>query len=62
MATDIWNSADGTAWSLISDSSEFSPRAFHSSMVFHNRMWIIAGMTGYSSLANDVWRSGAFGK
>jgi hypothetical protein len=62
MAKDIWNSADGATWIQAEDSIHFAPRAFHSSVVFKNRMWVIAGKTGNTTLANDVWRTGAFAK
>jgi hypothetical protein len=59
MATDVWNSNDGTSWTQVSDSPGVAPRAFHSGLVSGNRMWVIAGMTGPSTLSNGVWRSGA---
>lgn len=62
MSEDMWNSEDGISWTQVKGLNEFAPRAFHSGLVFQNRICIIAGMTGFSSLANDVWRSGKFNK
>jgi hypothetical protein len=58
LASDIWSSKDGHNWVNTGDDDSITPRAFHSSMVFRNRIWVIAGMNGYNSCANDVWRSG----
>ncbi len=56
---ELWNSADGITWTPLSAAIPgFPDRVFHSSVVFKNRLWVIAGQTRGNGCANDVWRSG----
>jgi hypothetical protein len=52
---DVWYSADGTYWTQMTASANFSARFSQSGLVFNNAMWIIAGLNG--SYLNDVWYS-----
>lgn len=57
---DVWSSDDGKRWQLVTASAPWSPRAFHSAVVFRDRMWIISGgnwQAGDVDLKNDVWSS-----
>jgi hypothetical protein len=51
---DVWSSSDGVTWTQVIASAAFSPRAFHSAVVYNNRIWITGGFDGVNNLA-DVW-------
>lgn len=53
---DIWTSEDGTTWTQQTDDAAFGVRTGHSSTVFDNELWIIAGDVG-SSTSDDAWSS-----
>lgn len=57
LATDIWFSEDGTNWIQFVEEAPFSTRANHSTAVFDNGIYIIAGRdsTNPFSVANDIW-------
>jgi hypothetical protein len=42
---DVWSSADGREWTLISDRVPWSPRALHYTVVHDGRIWVIGGQT-----------------
>jgi hypothetical protein len=48
---DVWYSTDGVNWAQVTDSAEWSARAYHTSVVFDNKIWVIGG--SYP----DVWFS-----
>ncbi len=50
---DIWNSADGTRWTRVTEHAPFSPRGGHTCTVFNNRLWIIGGI----EKSGDAWSS-----
>ncbi len=54
---DVWYSADGVTWTQATANAGFSPRSSHSSVVFDNKMWVIAGQGSWSALKNDIWFS-----
>lgn len=61
---EIWRSADGLNWRLVTPStSVFSPRDGHAVAVFNNRLWVIGGWDntfatgGTETRLNDVWSS-----
>ena len=53
---DVYSSADGINFSLVTDTPAFTPRTGHAMTVFNNALWIIGGYDG--SYKNDVWYSG----
>ena len=53
---DVWYSADGATWTLATAAAPFSPRAFHSSVVFGGAIWVMGGTDGVSPL-KDAWYS-----
>jgi leucine-zipper-like transcriptional regulator 1 len=53
---DVWYSSDGTNWTCAVASGAFPARANQTSVVFNNKMWVIAGYNGSNTL-NDVWYS-----
>ena len=59
---DVWSSSDGVNWTQATAAAAFSPRAFHTSVVFNNKMWVIGGSyddpeTSEFTNINDVWSS-----
>jgi prepilin-type N-terminal cleavage/methylation domain-containing protein len=57
LRNDVW-SYNGTNWTLVkphnaTDSNMWSPRRYHSSLVYDNKMWIM----GSDARTNDVWYS-----
>ncbi len=59
---DVWNSTDGENWNKVSPDfpikalPQFPPRSYHASIVFDDKMWVIAGNEG-GTKTNDVWYS-----
>ncbi len=53
---DVWYSTDGINWIQAADSAEWSARSEHTSVIFNNKMWVIAGQFG-STYNRDVWYS-----
>ncbi len=56
---DVWLSTDGDSWVCADSSAPWSGRANHQSVVFNNRMWVIAGASSYSppTVPREVWCS-----
>lgn len=57
---DVWTSSNGENWSKVSPDhpsrTQFSPRDFHTTVVFDNKLWVIGGR-GTGESKNDVWSS-----
>lgn len=53
--SDVWRSEDGVHWTQATDAAGWTARRFHSSVVYQNRMWVIAGY--HRGNRNDVWCS-----
>ena len=47
---DVWNTADGKAWTLVTNSVPWSPRALHYTLIFQNKIWVLGGQTMPASL------------
>ncbi len=59
---EVWSSADGKTWELVTPSAGWSPRLAAGAVVFQGKMWILGGTEDYyfgddKSLKNDVWCS-----
>jgi hypothetical protein len=63
---DIWNSANGKDWTLVTDSAPWHGRRGHTVTVFNDgtgeALYLIGGFevdenTGYRQYTNDVWKS-----
>lgn len=55
---DVWSSADGVHWELVTDSAGWKPRIHLSAIVHNNKIWITDGSPGMPSvLTNEVWSS-----
>jgi hypothetical protein len=53
---DIWRSADGVNWTLVTDAAPWALRDGYAVTVHDNRIWVIGGLlTGGGALQNDVW-------
>ncbi|MBE7558846.1 hypothetical protein HS125_07805 [bacterium] len=63
--SDAWYTENGLDWNVATGAAPWSPRAFHASVVFKNKMWVIGGTrfeypgggVFYEDLNNDVWSS-----
>jgi N-acetylneuraminic acid mutarotase len=51
---DVWNSSNGITWSKVSD-APFIGRAYHTSVVFNGKIWVMAGNN--EDYLSDVWCS-----
>ena len=54
---DVWSSMDGVTWIQATDNAAFSPRAYHTSVVFDNKMWVIGGVDIQGTYLTDIWYS-----
>lgn len=54
--SDVWSSADGLDWELVTDNAPWGIKRAHTSVVFQDRIWLLGGVDekGYT---NDVWYS-----
>ncbi len=60
LKNDVWYSANGKEWELVTTNAGWSPRAFHQALVFGDRIWILGGGEQISrgpGRFNDVWCS-----
>ena len=55
MFNDVWKSADGREWKLVTASAGFSARYAFSTAVLQDRIYLLGGWDG--ERRNDVWRS-----
>jgi hypothetical protein len=59
LKNDVWYSDNGKNWKLATANAGWAPRAFHSAVVFNNKIWIMGGgnyVPEYKAY-NDVWVS-----
>jgi len=61
---DVWNSADGITWNLVTDSAAWSPRGMiGGNVVMNGKIWLLGGGTydtplqPYRNFFNSVWTS-----
>ncbi len=58
---DVWWTTNGVDWTRATASADFWARAYHSAVVFDNRMWLLGGMSydseGMPLLLDDAWTS-----
>tara|TARA_R110002033_G_scaffold49190_1_gene95701 strand:- start:519 stop:1649 length:1131 start_codon:yes stop_codon:yes gene_type:complete len=54
---DVWSSPDGVTWTEVTTSAAFSAREGHTSVVFNDKIWVIAGWSSGNNRENDVWSS-----
>jgi hypothetical protein len=53
---DVWHSTDGASWTEAVANAAFPVRQIHTSVVYNNKMWVIAGENSVSPyILNDVW-------
>ncbi len=60
--SEVWSTADGSNWDLVTAKSGWSPRIASGIAEFKGRIWILGGTENYyfgdnASLKNDVWSS-----
>ncbi|KAJ1471971.1 hypothetical protein T484DRAFT_1842160 [Baffinella frigidus] len=54
--SEVWKSADGSSWSLVTDSAAWEVRNVWSAVAFDNRLWVLGGYAGKRTF-RDVWWS-----
>ena len=52
---DVWSSADGVTWSLVTGSADWPARKRHQAVAHNGRMYVLGGSA--NGIANDVWSS-----
>jgi hypothetical protein len=57
--SDVWSSANGISWTLMTENAPFGNLFGHSTIVFNNHLWIIGGKTGPGTFSNVIWKSPA---
>lgn len=53
---DVWTSSNGSVWTSLAQTTPYTARQNHTSLVYNNKIWIIGGRNGGGGL-NDVWSS-----
>jgi len=59
LKNDVWCSADGREWTLVTEHAPWSPRAYHAAMALDGKLWVYGGgnyVPEYQAV-NDVWCS-----
>lgn len=59
LKNDVWSSADGKEWTLVTPAAPWSPRAYHQAAVLNGKIYVFGGgnyVPDYQAL-NDVWSS-----
>lgn len=55
---DVWKSTNGSSWTKVVETADFSARYQHVNVVFNAKMWIAGGRhSADNSYKNDVWYS-----
>ncbi|MCM8808384.1 MAG: hypothetical protein ABIK77_02555 [candidate division WOR-3 bacterium] len=54
---DVWYSSDGINWTCATENAGWYPREDFASIVFNNKIWVIAGATHGWPYKDDVWYS-----
>jgi N-acetylneuraminic acid mutarotase len=57
---DVWNSADGKQWTVVTTKADWAARAAFGKAVFRNRLWVIGGVSHKGeerTYYGDVWSS-----
>jgi hypothetical protein len=56
---DVWSSTDGVQWEQVLDKAPWSPREYHNTVVFGNKMWVLNGENENNSPVNlsSIWYS-----
>lgn len=56
--SDVWRSADGVSWTLMTDTAPFGKLFGHTTTAFNNRLWIVGGKTSVDKFSSAIWSSG----
>jgi hypothetical protein len=54
---DVWCSADGVHWTLVTAAAPWKPRQWFSLAVYRGQMWVLAGWSRVDGNYGDVWYS-----
>ncbi|KQC29905.1 hypothetical protein [Flagellimonas eckloniae] len=53
----VWQSTDGVNWTDVTNSTSFTPRLLHASVVFKDKLWVIGGWVDGVIFRKDIWSS-----
>lgn len=53
--SDVWTSRDGKNWQLVTNAAPWGPRRFLGSVVYNDKIWVIAGIN--TKNLDDIWSS-----
>jgi len=56
MYSDVWYTANGANWTMVTEAADFTPRQYQDMGVFDNRLWLCGGYEGIGNM-QDVWYS-----
>jgi hypothetical protein len=54
---DVWCSEDGVKWTKVTDTANWKPRIWFSSVVYRDRIWVLGGWSIENGNFGDVWYS-----
>lgn len=54
---DVWNTADGEAWTQITAAAQFPPRRNPAVFVYKEKIWVVGGLDNGGVYKNDIWNS-----
>lgn len=54
---DIWKSADGVSWNLVTDSPPWPARQFPGASIFDNQIWLFGGILASGTGTNEIWHT-----
>ena len=54
---DVWRSADGITWELVTAAAGWSPRSAHGFMYYNNLFFVFGGANAAGTFLRDVWSS-----
>ena len=59
LKNDVWSSADGKEWTLVTEQAGWKPRAYHVALAYDDKLWVLGGgnYTPEYFVYNDVWCS-----
>ena len=57
LTNDVWSSANGTNWTLVTSNAAWSSRTSQRAVAFNGKMWMLGGTTSIAGPTNDVWSS-----
>ena len=59
LLNDVWRSSDGLHWTSITQQAPWTPRYYHQTVAFRDKLWLIGGQYDeeHGDLSRDIWSS-----